>query len=194
MGKLMLNILLSFAQFERENTSEKTRDKMKQRAKLGKWHGGWIPFGYDYNQETKKLIINKQDSNAVRKSYERFNEGEKPSEIINFLNQKGIRTKTRSIKKNGKIKSIGGNRFNEDTIKHILQNPIYKGYVHLDGEEFKGQHQAIVTTKIWDKANKRFKNKIPKKIEFKKDNHVHLLKGIIKCGQGDTFMTPNPSG
>ena len=54
----MLNILLSFAQFERENTSEKTRDKMKQRAKLGKWHGGWIPFEYDYNQETKKLIVN----------------------------------------------------------------------------------------------------------------------------------------
>ena len=68
---------------------------------------------------------------------------------------------------------------------------MYKGYVHLDGEEFKVRHQAIVTTKIWDKANKRFKNKIPKSIEFKKDNHVHLLKGIIKC---DTFMTPYPSG
>lgn len=54
MGKLMLNVLLSFAQFERENTAEKTRDKMKQRARLGKWHGGLYPFGFDYSKETKK--------------------------------------------------------------------------------------------------------------------------------------------
>lgn len=72
MGKLMLNVLLSFAQFERENTSEKTRDKMKQRAKLGKWHGGWVPFGYNYDKENKKLLIDNAEASVVKKIFSMF--------------------------------------------------------------------------------------------------------------------------
>ena len=79
-------------QFERENTSEKTRDKMKQRARLGKWHGGWLPFGYDYNKETKKLFINKIESQAIKKVFNLFIDGRKPSEIANLLNARGVRT------------------------------------------------------------------------------------------------------
>ena len=195
MGKLMLNILLSFAQFERENTSEKTRDKMKQRARLGKWHGGWLPFGYDYNKETKKLFINKIESQAIKKVFNLFIDGRKPSEIANLLNARGIRTKTRTITtKNGNTKNIGENRINEDFIKKIIAHPIYKGYVKFDDEEFKGEHQAILSINMWDRANKLLKPVNPRKIEYSKDTHIHLLKGLAKCGECDTLLTPYPAG
>lgn len=195
MGTLMLNILLSFAQFERENTSEKTRDKMKQRARLGKWHGGWFPFGYDYNKETKKLVINAKEAEAVKQMFKKFIEGSKPSEIANLLNSNGIRTKMRAITtKGGVTKNVGEKRLNEDFIKKIISNPIYKGFVEFANEEFKGEHEAIISSTLWDKANKLLKPVVPRTIEYAKDNHTHILKGLIKCGDCDSALTPYPAG
>jgi DNA invertase Pin-like site-specific DNA recombinase len=195
MGKLMLNVLLSFAQFERENTSEKTRDKMKQRAKLGKWHGGWVPFGYNYDKENKKLLIDNAEASVVKKIFSMFSDDRKPSEIANFLNAKSFRTKSRDITTNkGESKKVGGNRFNEDFIKKIIMSPIYKGYVHLGGEEFKGEHSAIVSTQLWEKANKILKPVMPRKIEYTKDTRIHLLKGLLKCGECGVSLTPYPGG
>lgn len=195
LGKLMLNILLSFAQFERENTAEKTRDKLKQRARLGKWQGGWFPFGYDYNKETKKLVINKDESSAVKSIYTLFIDGRRPSEIANILNAKGMRTKTRTITtRDGKTKSVGENRIDEEFVKRLISNPIYKGFVHFDNEEYKGEHHSIVSEDTWEKANKLLKPVKPKKSEYAVDTHVHLLKGLIKCGECDTLLTPYPAG
>ena len=195
MGKLMLNVLLSFAQFERENTAEKTRDKMKQRARLGKWHGGLYPFGYDYSKETKKLSINKNEATAIKKTFTMFLEGRKPTEIANNLNANGFRTKPRQIlTKAGITKTVGENRFNDDLIKKIILNPIYKGNVHFNGEQFKGEHEAIVQEQTWEKANKLMNPVIPRKAEYAKDNHTHLLKGLLKCGQCGTYLTPYPAG
>lgn len=195
MGKLMLNVLLSFAQFERENTSEKTRDKMKQRARLGKWHGGLFPFGYDYNKETKKLVINKVEATAVKKAFSLFLEGHKPTEIANYLNNKGYRTKARPVTtKAGVKKTLGENRFNEDFIKKMVANPIYKGYVHFNGEHFKGEHEGLIAPQVWDKANQKAKPTTARKTEYHKDNHVHLLKGLLRCGECGTFLTPYPAG
>lgn len=195
MGKLMLNILLSFAQFERENTAEKTRDKMKQRAKMGMWHGGWMPYGYDYDIEKQRLFFNKNESVAVKKMYALFLEGKKPSEIANTLNAAGYRTKARDIvRKDGKKLTVGANRFNEDMIKKVLSNPIYKGFVHLGGEQFKGQHQALISEKVWQEAHNKLYTKKTRQETYKKDNHIHLLKGILKCGECETSITPYPSG
>ena len=195
MGKLMLNVLLSFAQFERENTAEKTRDKMKQRARLGKWHGGLFPFGFDYNKETKRLTPNKTESLAVKKTFSLFVEGQKPTEIANYLNTKGFRTKARPIiTKEGIKKTLGKNRFNDDFIKKIILNPIYKGFVRFNGEQFKGEHDAMVSPNMWEKANQLMKPVIPRKVVLTKDNHVHLLKGLLRCGECGTFLTPYPAG
>ncbi len=195
MGKLMLNVLLSFAQFERENTAEKTRDKMKQRARLGKWHGGLYPFGFDYSKETKKLTTNKNEASAIKKTFSMFIEGRKPTEIANYLNTNGFRTKTRQIvTKEGVTKNNGGNRFNDDLIKKIIINPIYKGFVHFNGEQFKGEHEAVVPVQTWEKANQIMKPVTPRKAEYAKDNHIHLLKGLLRCGQCGTFLTPYPAG
>ncbi len=194
MGKLMLNVLLSFAQFERENTAEKTRDKMKQRARLGKWHGGLFPFGYDYNKETKKLFINKTESLVVKKSFSLFIDGKRPTEIANSLNAKGFRTKARQVTtKEGIKKQTGANRFNEDFIKKIISNPIYKGFVHFNGEQFKGEHEAVVSAQTWEKASRLMKP-VTRRTQLTKDNHIHLLKGLLKCGQCGTFLTPYPAG
>ncbi len=195
MGKLMLNILLSFAQFERENTSEKTRDKMKQRAILGKWHGGWLPFGYDYDKPRKILVINKKESGVIKKIFDFINEGRKPSEIANYLNAKGVRTKARTITgKGGAVKEVGNNRLNEDSVKNIIANSLYKGCVCLGGEEFKGEHRAIVSKDAWEKANEKIRPKKAGKTEYAKDTRVHLLKGLAKCGECDALLTPYPAG
>lgn len=195
MGKLMLNVLLSFAQFERENTAEKTRDKMKQRARLGKWHGGLFPFGFDYNKDTKKLLINANESLAVKKMFSLFIEGKKATEIANILNAKGFRTKSRQvITKAGVKKTTGDNRFNDDFIKKVITNPIYKGFVHFQGEQFKGEHEAIISNQVWEKANQLLKPITPRKVIFNKDNHVHLLKGLLTCGECGTLLTPYPAG
>ena len=195
MGKLMLNVLLSFAQFERENTSEKTRDKMKQRARLGKWHGGWLPFGYDYDKTIKILGINRKESGVVKKIFAFINEDRKPSEIANYLNAKGVRTKSRAItRKDGTVKEVGKNRLNEDFIKKIVTNSIYKGYVCLGGEEFKGEHKAIVSKDTWEKANEKIRPEKTGKTEYARDTHIHLLKGFVKCGECDVLLTPYPAG
>ena len=195
MGKLMFNVLLSFAQFERENTSEKTRDKMQQRARLGKWHGGLFPLGYDYNKDTKKLVINKNESIIIKRIFSQILEGRKPTEIANILNAKGYRTKPRKvITKNGVEKAVGSNRFNDDLVKKVIINPIYKGFVHFNGEQFKGEHQALVSAEIWSKANQLMKPIKPRPAEFAKDTHIHLLKGLLKCGECGTIITPYPAG
>ena len=195
MGKLTLNILLSFAQFERENTAEKTRDKMRQRARLGKWHGGWMPYGYNYNKKTQKLEINQKEAKAIKQIFEQYNAGQKPAQIANTLNNASYQTKTRIITtKDGKQKTVGGNRFNEDMIKNIISNPIYKGYVHLDDKEYPGEHQAIISEAEWQKANKHLTTKTNRPTNYAKDDHTHLLKGILKCGQCQCNLTPYPSG
>jgi len=140
-------------------------------------------------------LINKSETRAVKKIFKLFIEGRKTSEIANLLNSKGIRTKTRTITtKNGNRKNIGENRLNEDFIKKIIANPIYKGSIQFDNEEFKGEHQGIISANTWEKANKLLRPVKPKKEEYSKDTHVHLLKGLAKCGECDTLLTPYPAG
>ncbi|MBA4181327.1 MAG: hypothetical protein C0506_12120, partial [Anaerolinea sp.] len=194
-GMLMLNILLSFAQFEREVTRERTLSKMAGRAERGLWNGGYVPIGFDYTADTQELRPNDREAPIVSFLFQRLIETWSPSLVANEANSRGYRTRERVIvTRDGTSKAVGGNRFDEDTVKAIIQNPLYKGFIRYDGKLFPGNHLPIVDLEIWDAANRACGRMREDDGVRYKDDHIHLLKGIVKCGVCGTAMTPYPSG
>lgn len=194
-GMLMLNILLSFAQYERELTRERTLSKMAGRAAKGLWNGGPVPLGFDYSPDSQELRPNDEEAPIIRFVFDRFLETHSPSTVAREANSRGYRTKRRVVvTRDGSSKAIGGNRFDEDTIAAVIRNPLYKGFIRFDGEVHPGNHQPLVDVESWEAAN-RVSGRIREEDRgFYKDDHVHLLKGLIKCGVCGTTMTPYPAG
>ena len=196
MGMLILNILLSFAQFERELTRERTMSKMAGRAEKGLWNGGNIPLGFDYAKETQTLQPNPQESLIIQFIYRRVIETRSPCTVANEANARGYRTKLRiRTLRDGAKKGIGGRRFDEDMVTAIIRNPVYKGFVRYGGMLYPGKHEAIVDEESWEQANKAIGNGREDDTGlYYRDPHVHLLKGILRCGICGLAMTPYRSG
>jgi len=193
-GRLMLNILLSFAEYEREIISERTKDKLFSNFERGEWQGGWVPFGLEYSKEKKLLYRHPKESKAIEIIFNMLSKDKSPSQIANYLNTAGYKTKTRNIiAKNGKKKVVGGKRIRDDFILKIARNPIYCGCVQFNGTFKKGKHEGIVARALFDKVNKRL-GKEKKNGLYNTDEHIHLLKGLIKCKDCGSTMTPFPSG
>ncbi len=197
-GNLMLNILLSFAQYERELTVERTTTKMKARAEKGMWNGGWVPLGYDYTTEQQLLVPNPQEAKVVRKVFNLVIRHGKLSKVRDELNSLGHRTKSRMITtSSGQRRQVGNNRFSFDAIKSIVENPIYKGCIRYQNQLYPGVHKPLVSEEVWqDASNTLAKYKPKRKLVglMPKDDYVHLLKGLIKCGDCRSTMTPYPAG
>lgn len=182
-GRLMLNMLLSFAQYERELTGERIRDKFAESKKKGMWMGGYPPLGYNVND--RKLLINEEEAKVVKLIYERFIETESCTVIVNELNRNGYRSKARShtTKRNN-----GEKLYSKTTVRRILENPYYKGYVSHKGNLYKGQHETIVNEETWSKVQEIFaKNRNTK---HQKKSSPYPLKGLLKCGSCGSTMTP----
>ena len=147
MGRLTLNILLSFAQFERELSSERVRDKVAASRRKGKWTGGTVPLGYD--TKDKKLVINKVGAETVRTIFQGYLEQKSLSKLIADLDRHGIVTKRRETKV---PKYRGGIRFTYGPLAHVLKNRIYVGETGHGGKWFEGEHKAIVDRATFDKV------------------------------------------
>ena len=165
-GKLMLNILLSFAQFEREMTGERIRDKFASSLKKGLWMGGHPPLGYDV--ENRKLVINEEDAKLIRLIFEKFLKTESYFEIAHALNNAGIKTKR-------------GGLFSPQHVQRILKNPYYKGCVTHKGNVYPGEHEAIIEEETWDKVQEIFKSKSIPGRRQKQSRIPSFLSGLIKC-------------
>lgn len=172
MGRLMLNVLLSFAQYERELTGERIRDKIAASKKLGYWMGGIVPLGYD--AQNRELIINEQEAESIKYIFQKFSELKSITELLIDLKGKNITTKS-------------GKSFSKKTLRQILENPIYKGYITHKGETYKGLHKAIIDQHSFGKVQNIF-SKLPAIKEYKQNST--LLKDIIRCGVCDCTMTP----
>ena len=146
MGRLMLHILLSFSQFEREINSERTRDKMLASAKRGKWMCGYPPVGYDFDHKDKKLLVNEKEVQQVQFMFETYLKVKSTIKTAKILNSKGYRTKAR-ITLNGK--HTGGQRFAMESVKYHLKNPIYIGKIRYKGTIYDGEHPAIISEDIF---------------------------------------------
>ncbi len=194
-GKLMLNMLLSFAQFERELTRERTMSKMAGRAERGLWNGGWVPLGYDYDKARQLLAPNPHEAEVVQFIYRRIIETGSPCAVANEANRLGYRTKQRTIvRADAEARVIGGKRLDEDTVIRIVRNPIYRGYLRYNEGLFKGGHEPIIDEGTWAQANAAIgRGSVGEGMRFK-DDHVHLLKGLLVCGHCGNHMTPYPSG
>lgn len=196
-GKLMLNMLLSFAEYERGIIMERTSDRMRANFERGKWNGGWVPFGYDYRPEDGILVAHAEEKGAIELLFAMLADGCNPTRVADELNDRGFRTKRRELKtKNGETKVVGANFFNCDTVINMARNPIYIGKVRHGDKMNEGQHEGIIPEKLFQKANAKLggNGKQNEARLYNRDEHVHLLKGLIRCGDCGSIMTPFPSG
>ncbi len=148
MGRLTLNVLLSFAQFEREVTGERIRDKIAASKRKGMWMGGLVPLGYEVRDS--HLVINPSEAETVRNIFQRYGELGSVRLLKNELDQREIRSKIR-ITKNG-IKS-GGESFSRGALYTLLGNPIYIGEVRHKGTRHPGLHEPIIERTVWEKTD-----------------------------------------
>ncbi|RYE08243.1 MAG: recombinase family protein [Hyphomicrobiales bacterium] len=145
MGRLMLNVLLSFAQFEREITGERIRDKIAASKKKGMWMGGPTPMGYDVRD--RQLVVNETQAAAVRRVFELYlDEGNVPA-LLERLVRERIKT---PVRVSSRGKHTGGLWFTRGHVYKLLSNPLYIGQIAHKGTTHPGQHTAIVNRKVWD--------------------------------------------
>ena len=154
MGRLTLNVLLSFAQFERELSSERVRDKIAASRRKGKWTGGTVPLGYDAKE--KKLVVNKAEAETVRYIFKRYLELQSFGKLVEDLDKKGIVTKRRDTKVR---KYNGGIPFTYGPLAYFLKNRVYIGETGHKDKWFPGEHAAIVDRKIFDQVQQLLASK-----------------------------------
>ena len=153
MGRLTLNVLLSFAQFEREVTGERIRDKIAASKKKGMWMGGFCSLGYDIRD--RRLVVNQEESKLVRHIYKRYLELGSVRLLKRDLDRRGVVSKIR-VSKNGT--RSGGRPFSRGALYELLANPIYIGEIRHKKVRHPGQHEAIVDRQTWEKVQRRLRD------------------------------------
>jgi len=159
-GRLLRNIMLTFAQFERELASERTKDKMLQRASKGMWNGGLVPFGYKV--ENKKLVIKKDDAKILKQIYDSYL---LHGSIFKIYKETGL---------------------SKSRISYILRNIIYTGKIKYIDKIYEGNHEAIISEEVFNLAQGVHKEK-HRKMRIYKD---YALAGLLKCKECSSHMTP----
>ncbi len=185
MGRLTLNILLSFAQFEREIISERTRDKMAASKKKGKWVGGRPPLGYDIDKINRKLVVNLKEAEIVKEIFNLYLEKRSLLSVAIALNEKNRLTKSYATLEGSKS---GGVKFKSTSIQSIVKNPFYVGKVHHAGVLYQGEQERIIPDEIFQKsqeilANNRRERKVAGVV-----TNVGLLNSILRCKACDSAM------
>jgi site-specific DNA recombinase len=163
MGRLTLNVLLSFAQFEREVAGERIRDKVATSKRKGMWMGGTVPMGYDLRE--RKLLVNHEEARVVKQIFERYLELGSVRELKNDLEARGI---VSGIKVSKTGNSRGGKPFSRGALYHLLSNPIYLGEIRHRRDRHPGQHQALISRELWERVQERLQNRAARSGEGRK--------------------------
>jgi site-specific DNA recombinase len=174
MGRLTLNVLLSFAQFEREVIGERIRDKFAASRKRGMWMGGWAPLGYEVKD--RKLVVNEADARLVRSIFQRFLKVGSATTLARQLIAENIRNKYNKL-------------IDKGILYKMLNNPVYIGVAVHKGASYPGEHVGIIDRKVWDKVQARFQENPRKRAAATRAQTPALLKGIIFDGTG-AAMSP----
>lgn len=177
MGRLTLNILLSFAQFEREVTGERIRDKIAASKKKGMWMGGRPPIGY--KKEDKKLVVHNEDAQKVQMLFDKYLELKSVPKLMHYLKENEIKTKTDKY-------------FSKGQLYHLLSNRVYIGKITHKDKIYDGEHKAIICDETFEKVQKLlYENKVDKTCGGKSSSNS-LLAGLIYDDLGNK-MTPSHS-
>ena len=174
MGRLTLNILLSFAQFEREVTAERIRDKVAASRRKGMWMGGNVPLGYDVKE--RKLVVNPEEAATVRMIFERFPAVGSATALVKSLVAKGVVTKR-------------GKPIDKGALYRLLNNRVYIGEAVHKGKSYPGEHEAIVSRALWDKVHVVLKESPRVRANITRAQTPALLKGLV-FGADGRAMTP----
>jgi len=150
LGRLTLNILLSFAQFEREIIGERTRDKMSAARRKGKWVGGTPVLGYDVAPGGGRLVINEKEAVRVREIFELYRSSRSLSAVVAELSRR--RWKTKSWRSKPSIEH-SGRPFTKASLRRFLTNALYAGKVEHRGAIYAGEHPSIVESTVWEEVN-----------------------------------------
>lgn len=149
MGRLVLNVLLSFAQFEREIISERTRDKIAATRRKGKWAGGRPIFGYDVDPQTFKLVVNPLEAEQLKAIFALYLEHEALLPVVHELDRRGWANKQWASRKGT---PCGGDTFTKSSLYRLLTNVAYAGKVRYKAEVHPGEHTAIIDPATWQRV------------------------------------------
>ena len=186
MGRLVLNMLLSFAQFERELISERTRDKIAATRRKGKWTGGHPLLGYDVDERCK-LVVNEDEAARVRSIFALYLKREALLPVVQELARRGWFNKRWTTRKG---KERGGRPFTKTTLHQLLANVVYCGKVRYKSEVHAGEQAAIVDADTSEKVQAILqRNGQPSRTAMRTEFDA-LLKGILRCVPCDCAMTP----
>lgn len=187
LGRLTLNILLSFAQFEREIIGERTRDKMSAARRKGKWVGGTPVLGYEVDPAGGRLIVNEKESRRVRDIFALFLQHRSLSAVVAELAQ--LRWKTKSWKSQ-KGKAHAGRAFAKVSLRRLLTNAVYAGKVEHRGEIYAGEHAAIVEPSMWQEVNAELRAGRRTETGAIRAPQNALLAGLLLCKSCQRPMVP----
>ena len=179
MGRLTLNVLLSFAQFEREVTSERIRDKIAASKKKGIWMGGPVPLGYEVIE--RKLVPVPEEAERVRTIMQHYLEVRNVPALIEILRAKGVVTK---IQQRVSGPHRGGIPFARGSLFHLLKNPVYRGKIVHKGKVYDGEHEAIVDEHLWDAVQAQLAAKAPPRKRSTNEPQQAMLRGLVTDPQG----------
>jgi len=174
MGRLTLNVLLSFAQFEREVTGERIRDKIAASRAKGMWMGGCPPLGYDV--QARKLVVNDTEAAHVRYIFDQFAQCGSATVMLRDLRNRGITTKQGGIITKG-------------FLHRLLKNRVYLGEAVHKGTSYPGEHQAIIDQPLWDAVHAILQESPRQRAANTRAKTPAMLKGLIFTGTG-VAMTP----
>ena len=182
MGRLTLNVLLSFAQFEREVSGERIRDKIAASKAKGMWQGGRPPFGFDLGD--RRLITNEEDAPKAQQVFELYLELGCVRKLEEELKRRNIRSRERMSQRGLKY---GGEHFSRGTLYGLLQNPVYIGKISHKGTIHEGLHDAIIPLELWNAVQRKLSNQAPHARGLKKQKHRNMLTGLIFDENGNPY-------
>jgi len=187
MGRLVLNVLLSFAQFEREIISERTRDKIAAARRKGKWSGGRPIMGYDVDPRTTKLVVNDPEAARVREIFALYLKHESLLPVAEELQRRGWVAKQWTTRK-GIV--CGGKPFHKGNLYNLLTNVAYAGKVKYKNEVHPGEHAAIVGSELWCEVQSLLRRNGRTGGAAVRNKFGAILKGLLRCSACSCAMTP----
>ena len=163
--------MLTFAQFERELASERTKDKMLERAKKGFCNGGYAPFGY--KRKDKRLFVNRKEAEIIKLIYEKYIETGSIGKVYSFLKERNIKNRQDKF-------------FNKPAIAYFLRNPVYAGKIKFNNQIYQGIHQPIISEEVFELVQKIHKKRVRKFRVYRN----FLFGGLVNCEECGYKMTP----
>jgi DNA invertase Pin-like site-specific DNA recombinase len=190
LGRLTLNILLSFAQFEREIISERTRDKLSAARRKGKWIGGWPVLGYNVDSKGGRLVVNTREAAQVREIFQIAAQAETLEAALRVIQARGLLTKSWTTRAG---KRHVARPFSRMTLRLLLSNALYTGVVNHKGTIYPGEHERMVEQELWEEVNQKLSLRSAQQRGRAHRKQEAPLGGVLYCAACGSAMLPSYS-